>query len=252
MTGGASGIGLATARRFAGQGERVVVIDLDESRAQSAAQALGGTGNHAGYCCDVTDAAAVEVIFDSVGEIDVLVNSAGIGDVNIASVDQSIDRFRRVLDIHLSGAFLLAQHAARSMMMHKRGGKIVNLTSIAALGGLPRRNAYGAAKAGIVAMTRSLACEWASAGICVNAVAPGYVRTELVEGLIRDGLIDGDQIVRRTPAGRFVTPEEIADAIVFLASDAASAITGVTLPVDCGWTAYGAAGDAFSTEAANN
>jgi NAD(P)-dependent dehydrogenase (short-subunit alcohol dehydrogenase family) len=128
-------------------------------------------------------------------------------------------------------------------MLAQRSGAIVNLGSIAGLAGIPARNAYGAAKAGIVAMTRSLACEWARDGVRVNAVAPGYVATELVETLKRNGQMNLQAIERRTPMGRLAQPDEIARAISFLASDAASYITGTVLSVDGGWHAYGAAGD---------
>lgn len=127
------------------------------------------------------------------------------------------------------------------MMLAQRSGAIVNLGSIAGLAGIPQRNAYSAAKAGIVAMTRSLACEWAREGIRVNAVAPGYVATELVEALERNGQMNLQSIEKRTPMGRLARPDEIARAIGFLASDAASYITGTTLSVDGGWHAYGAA-----------
>ena len=140
----------------------------------------------------------------------------------------------------------MSRHIAAAMIATGRGGAIVNFASIAAFAGLPRRNAYGAAKAGIVAMTRNMACEWAAAGIRVTAVAPGYVETDLVRNLVAQGLLDPDLIRRRTPMGRMIAPEEIAEAVWFLASPAASAITGTVLSVDAGWSAFGAAGDAFS------
>jgi NAD(P)-dependent dehydrogenase (short-subunit alcohol dehydrogenase family) len=126
-------------------------------------------------------------------------------------------------------------------MLAQRSGAIVNLGSIAGLAGIAQRNAYSAAKAGIAAMTRSLACEWAREGIRVNAVAPGYVGTELVDALERNGQMNLASIEKRTPMGRLARPDEIARAIGFLASDSASYITGTTLSVDGGWHAYGAA-----------
>ncbi|MCB1334008.1 MAG: SDR family oxidoreductase [Roseivivax sp.] len=239
ITGGAEGIGWATARLFAARGNRVVIADL--SGAQARAAELGPA--HQGITLDVTDEGAVIAAFAALGRIDVLVNNAGIGDTHLPSTEQQIDSFRRVLDVHLAGAFLMAREAGRQMIA-QGGGAIVNLSSIAGVVGLPRRNAYGAAKAGVSMMTRSLACEWAGAGVRVNAVAPGYARTALVQKLVDAGRIDLDAIRRRVPMGRLIEPAEIAEAIWFLASPAASAITGVTLSVDGGWAAFGDFGDA--------
>ncbi|MFA5538279.1 MAG: SDR family oxidoreductase, partial [Gemmobacter sp.] len=116
-------------------------------------------------------------------------------------------------------------------------------SSIAGVGGLPRRNAYGAAKAGIIAMTRAQACEWGPSGVRVNAVVPGYVETDLLSELAEAGKVDLDAIRRRIPLGRLIRPDDIAEAIWFLASPAARQITGTALTVDGGWTAFGGAGD---------
>lgn len=241
ITGGASGIGLAVATLFAACGARVAILDRDGDLAAERAAAL--EGRHLGLAADVTREDEVKTALATVGPIGILVNNAGIGDVNLPTVEQSMEHVRRLLDIHLAGGFLMAREAARSMIENKTGGAIVNLASIAALTGLPRRNAYGAAKAGLVAMTKSMAAEWGRHGIRVNAVAPGYVATDLVRGLVRDGLLDEAAILRRVPLGRMIAPEEVAEAIGFLASDAASAITGSVLSADAGWMAYGAADD---------
>lgn len=241
VTGGADGIGLAIARALAATGHRVTIADLDGDKARERAAELGD--GHRGMACDVTDEAQGAAVTAS-APFDVLVNNAGIGDSHLPTLEQDVDAFRRVLDVHLAGTFLMSREAARGMVARGRGA-IVNLSSIAGLTGLPKRNAYGAAKAGIVAMTRSMACEWAAAGVRVNAVAPAFVETALVRKLADAGRIDLPTLRRRTPIGRLIRAEEVAAAVAFLASDAALAITGTVLPVDGGWTAFGDFGDAF-------
>jgi NAD(P)-dependent dehydrogenase (short-subunit alcohol dehydrogenase family) len=243
VTGGASGIGWATAQRFAAQGYRVVIADLHHEAARRRVDELGGD-NHmaigADVSCEADVVAMMRAVAETQGRIDVLVNNAGIGEEARPTLEQSVDAFDRLLDIHLRGAFLACREAARYMLI-RRAGAIVNLCSIAGLSGIPTRNAYGAAKAGIAAMTRSMACEWARDGLRVNAVAPGYVATELVERLVHCGQIEIAAIERRTPMARLARPAEIAEAILFLASDAASYVTGAVLSVDGGWHASGAA-----------
>jgi NAD(P)-dependent dehydrogenase (short-subunit alcohol dehydrogenase family) len=154
-----------------------------------------------------------------------------------------VDSFERILHIHLTGTFLFSREAY-GMMAPRKAGSIVNISSIAGILGMPKRNAYGAAKAGIATMTKSMACEWAGSGIRVNAVAPGFVATALVKKLEADGFIDMPRLRRRTPMGRLAQPSEIAAAIYFLSSSAASYITGAVLSVDGGWAAFGDAGHA--------
>lgn len=245
VTGGAAGIGWAIARAFAARGDRVAIVDLDGEAAASRAGELGA--GHLGLAADVTDEASVRAAVASadaeLGGLGVVVNNAGIGDDPAPTLGQELGRFRRVVSVHLDGTFLVSREAAR-LMLPRGGGAIVNVASIAALGGIPRRNAYGAAKAGIAAMTRAMACEWAGQGLRVNAVAPGYVATELVARLAAEGGVDLAAIRRRVPMGALGTPEAIADAVVFLASDAARYVTGTTLAVDGGWSAFGSFGDA--------
>lgn len=247
ITGAADGIGWATAQRLAADGLRVVLLDLRAEAAQSRAAELGP--DHLGLGCDVTSEdsveAAVTTVMERFGRIDALVNNAGIGDQTGSTIEQSVQAFDRVLAVHLRGTFLMSRAVARCMLQAKPApgrdrGAIVNLGSIASTTGLPARNAYSAGKAGVLGMTRAMASEWARAGIRVNAVAPGYVRTAMVAELECKGAIDVQGIKRRTPMGRMAEPAEIAEAIAFLASRRASYITGAVLPVDGGWTAFGA------------
>lgn len=242
VTGAADGIGWATAQRFAAGGDQVVIADLRAAAAVERAAELGL--DHLGLGCDVSAeasvVAAVQASLARFGRIDVLVNNAGIGDQAGATIDQQVAAFDRVLGVHLRGTFLMSREVGRQMLC-QGSGAIVNLASIVASAGIPGRNAYGAAKAGIVGMTRAMAVEWGLSGVRVNAVAPGYVRTALVEALEHQGVLDSTAIHARTPMGRMGTPAEIAEAIFFLASPAASYITGTVLQVDGGWTAHGGA-----------
>jgi NAD(P)-dependent dehydrogenase (short-subunit alcohol dehydrogenase family) len=247
VTGAADGIGWATAQQLAASGWSVALMDLNAAQATEHAQALGP--QHSGWACDVTDAAAVcERVAEVVarhGRIDALINNAGIADQTVPTLQQTAEAFDRVLSVHLRGAFLMSQQVIAQMLRQPRDargnrGAIVNIGSIASFGGIPGRNAYSAAKAGVLGMTRALASEWARKGIRVNAVAPGYVKTALVAGLVERGAIDAQAIARRTPMGRMAAPEEIAQTMAFLVSPQASYITGAVLPVDGGWGALGA------------
>jgi len=251
ITGAGDGIGWATAQVFAGRGYRVALLDINVDAASARAAELGD--RHAGIRCDVSDEADVRAAFGTIaeqfGDLDVLVNNAGIGSPHLPTSQQTVESFERILSIHLTGTFLCSREAF-STMAARQAGSIINISSIAGLSGLPRRNAYGAAKAGIAAMTRSMACEWAAAGIRVDAVAPGFVATALVKKLEADGFVDKLRLQRRIPMGRLADPKEIAEAIYFLGSGAASYITGAVLSVDGGWTAFGDAGDAYSPTSA--
>lgn len=247
VTGGVSGIGRSVVELFRAAGDRLLVIDRDTDGVRTLAADLGG--DHLVIQADVTDVAAVDAVFARAkarwGRVDVLINNAAAADVSKSTLDQTVEDFTGVYDVNFSGPLAAAQAAARAM---SDGGVIINLGSIAGLGALPRRNAYCAAKAAVTMMTRSLACEWASAGIRVNTVAPGYIDTPAVLALTSTGRAQLEKIVRRTPIGRLGDPAEVARVIAFLASPAASYITGATLSVDGGWMAFGDAGDASDTQ----
>lgn len=245
ITGGADGIGWATAKLFAEKNYKVVIADINLDLAKARVEELGQC--HIALRIDVSLEKSVvdgvEKLKNLVGKCDVLVNNAGIADTMQPSLNQNMDDFQKILDINLNGTFLMSREIAK-LMIEKTGGAIVNLSSIAGLGGLPRRNAYGSAKAAVIALTRSLGCEWASLGIRVNAVAPGYVDTPLIQKLADKNRIDLAKIKRRVPMGQLAKPHDIAEAIFFLASSSAQYITGTVLSVDGGWTAFSDFGDA--------
>ena len=236
ITGAASGIGWAAARRFAALGARVLVADIDADKAAIRAGELGAAHDHFGVDMAQPEqvAAMVRHCVSRLGHLDILVNNAGRTDTDgIGVVDQPISVFENLVAVNLRGSLVAAEEAA-AVMRTAGGGAIVNLASGAALRPVPFRNGYSASKAGVLAMTRHHACAWARDGIRVNAVAPGYTRTELVEALIARGRIDPAAVARRIPLGRMAAPEEIAAVIAFLASARAASLTGSTFLVDGG------------------
>lgn len=236
VTGGSSGIGRAVAELFTALGAHVVTADLDE-RGDIA------SGLHVrGDVCNIDDVdAMIREARAATGELDILVNSAGIVNELVPTIDQDIDHWQRVLDVNLRGTFLACRQAARAMLP-RRQGAIVNLSSITGLAGFPRRSAYGPAKAAVAMLTKSLACEWGPQGLRVNCIAPGYIETPMTGALLADQRVKAGPIGERTPLGRMGQPDEIARVVAFLVSDWASYLTGAVVPVDGGWSAFGGAG----------
>lgn len=243
VTGGASGIGEVTAQFLTSIGAQVVIADLAADKLAAAQLRTGACGITAGDV--VSEADSNRMVTEAVAimaGIDLLFNAAGIGDDLVPVHEQEVDRWQRVLDVNLRGTYLMCRAAGREMLRAGQGA-IVNVSSIVGLGAFPGRSAYGVSKAGVIHLTKTLACEWGAAGIRVNCIAPGYTRTPMVQDLLDRKVFDPTLIEHRTPLERFAAPEEMARATAFLLSDWASYITGTVLPVDGGWSAYGAAGD---------
>jgi len=242
VTGGARGIGRETAETLAIVGARVVLADLDKETAEGAAAEMRENGLRASaMVADVADEAGVDSLAWSTvereGRLDILVNNAGIA-IRRPAVDLARGDWDKVISVNLTGSFLCARAAARAMIAAGAGGAIVNVASIMGLsgGGLYPNVSYQATKGAIVNMTRALAVEWAPHAIRVNAVAPTYVRTELIGPILRDPELVA-RIEAMTPLRKLAEPADIASAIAFLASPAAAMITGHTLAVDGGFLA---------------
>lgn len=241
VTGAARGLGRAIAKRFVAEGDTVVALDRDADPAAD----TGPGANPIVRQVDVSSEHQVRESFaairDRFGRIDVLVNNAGIADSFRPALEQGMSDLQRVLDVNLTGAFLCAREAVRGM---GAGAMILNLGSINTFLPFAPRHAYGASKAGIDILTRCMAAELGAQGIRTATLAPGYIRTPGVAELEQAGRIDSLAIRRRIPLGDMGTPEDIAEAAVFLASPAASYVNGSILYVDGGWTSFGNAGSA--------
>lgn len=238
ITGGARGIGRATAEAFLEAGGRVHLLDRDGDEVNACAAALGSACF--GHTADVADEAAVDRTFSDIhqreGRIDILVNNAGTA-IRRPTNDLSLADWQKVVDVNMTGSFLCARAAGR--VMTKQGsGAIINVASIMGLsgGGLYPNISYQTTKGAIVNMTRALAVEWAPNGIRVNAVAPTWVETDFIAALKNDPSFV-EAVRRLTPARRLAQPEEVASAILFLASPASSMVIGHVLAVDGGYLA---------------
>lgn len=235
VTGAAQGIGRATAQLLNGEGWALVLIDLQPVDVSSYGLAVA----HAG---DITDESFVESVLTATmatfGRVDALVNNAGISNIE-AALATSVDTYRRVLEVNLVAPFLLAKAFGGEMVRAGRGS-IVNVASVAGMQGIADRSAYNASKHGLIGLMRTLAVEWGAKGVRVNAVSPGWVKTEMDHKDQAGGTYTDRDIIEHVPMGRFASPDDIAQAIAWLCDGSRSGfVNGVVLPVDGGWTADG-------------
>ena len=243
ITGAGRGIGFGIAEVFGREGATVIIGELVEERGELAAEKLRAAGYRAeAIPLDVTRLESCNYItrrvLEAYDRVDVLVNNAGLFFLD-KSEDTPEDHWRIQIDVMLNGAFFMTQAVARQAMIPQRGGVVVNIASIGGMGGWPMRTAYDAAKAGLIVLTEGLATEWAQYNIRVNSVSPGVCLTDMTESLAREGLVTLENYVNRTPLGRLAQVSDIAEAVLFLASERASFVTGQNLRVDGGWVPYG-------------
>jgi len=239
VTGAAQGIGRTTAQLLGEAGYTLLLLDMQPCDATLSALRTAGSEAEA-LIGDITDEAliakAVSLVTQRWGRVDVLVNNAGISFIAPAETIEA-SAFRRVLEVNLVAPFVLSR-AFGSIMLQQREGSIVNVASIAGLVGVSDRSIYNASKHGLIGLTRTLAAEWGGRGVRVNAVCPGWVKTEMDHADQAGGSYSDADITQRVPMGRFASPDDIAHAIAFLANSGESGfINGHTLTVDGGWTA---------------
>jgi 2-deoxy-D-gluconate 3-dehydrogenase len=240
VTGGNGGIGLGMARGLAGAGATVVVAARNRAKSEASVAELGRLGARSAFLpLDVADPASCRAMVDETvsrfGRLDVLVNNAGMS-IRKPPEDYAVEEWQAVLDTNLTGAFVCCQ-AVHPTMRQNGGGKIINIGSMMAIFGAAYAAAYAASKGAIVQLTKSLAIAWAKDNIQVNAVLPGWIDTELTT--VAREQVPGlhERILRRTPAGRWGLPDDLAGIAVFLASPAADFVTGAAIPVDGGFSA---------------
>ena len=236
VTGGAGGIGSAVCRAFAKAGVGVAVADMDGDRAgETAADVSSGGGKAIAVEVEVTSessvVAAVRRTVDHFGRVDFLVHCAG-NNIRAPVLELSAEDWSRVLETHLTGAFLFSKVVGRRLVEQGEGGRVVFMSSVAATAPVPERGAYSPAKAGLIGLAGVLSLEWAEYGINVNAVCPGMVLTPMTEMVYKREPILRAQRLKRMPARREAYPEEVADLVLFLCSDRATHISGTAIPID--------------------
>ncbi len=243
ITGASKGIGKGIAIQYAEEGAAVVLASRSQELLAAIVRQIEDAGGRAlALPLDVRRPESMEAVVQETvrkyGRLDIMVNNAGISMVH-PSEDLKPEDWQRALETDLFGVFYGCQSAAKQMIAQGTGGCIINITSAYGLVAAPMRAAYCTSKAGANMLTKLLACEWASKNIRVNAIAPGYIRTELVQGIIDRGLLPVGAIEKRTPQGRIGEVSDLLAVAVLLAGDETPFMTGAIIPVDGGWTAYG-------------
>lgn len=234
ITGGGSGLGLATAAAYSNAGAKVYITGRTESKLQEAADSIGGDIHY--KVNDVADTGSlsglVSEIENEVGKIDILVNNAGIN-MKKDPLEVSDEEFHQIIKTNVEGLFALSREVAKGMA-DRKSGSIINITSMAALYGIPNVSAYTASKTAVLGLTKSMAVDFAKHGIRVNAVAPGFIDSPMLRKAFNSDPDRQRRVLERTPMNTLGHPDDIAHAVLFLSSDAAKFITGANLPVDGG------------------
>jgi len=241
ITGGSSGIGRATALLFGREGAKVAVADYNAEGGEQTVKAIKDAGGVASFhAVDVASPQEVEglirKVVDTYGRLDSAFNNAGIEGQMALTPDCTIENWNRVIAIDLTSVFLCMKYEIQQMLKNG-GGSIVNTASVAGLQGLAAAPAYVAAKHGVAGLTKTAALEFAQKGIRVNAVCPGFIHTPMVDRVLDKGVFSEEQIFAAEPMHRMGKPEEIAEAVLWLCSDASSFVTGLPMPVDGGYVA---------------
>jgi len=245
ITGAGGGIGKAICIKFANLGANLVIVDSSDFHLKLIFDELSKIGgNSLPILCDVSNEREVtDVVKTTVSKfrgIDILVNAAGVSDVEltIPIAEQDTDKWEHILNVNLKGTYIFSKKCALEMIKRSYG-KIVNISSVAGIVGFPRETAYGPAKSAVIMLTKQCAIEWAKYNINVNAIAPGFIRTEMLKKVIGQGKLGESKLIKKIPQRRLGEPKDVANLVIFLTSDASRYITGQTIVIDGGFTASG-------------
>lgn len=238
VPGGAGGIGRAVCQLFAKKGATVVVADVDLKKAKQVTNSLPNCKKHYAFALDVADVTAVQAMVDSMERIDFLVYCAG-NNVKASSLEMSLDEWQSTIDSHLTGAFLFSQSVGRHLVKHRKGGRIVYISSVGAWAPIPARGAYSPSKAALNCLAGMLAVEWAQYQININTVCPGVAATPMTKRVYSRDPSLKEMRRKRMPIPREVYPEEIAELVAFLCGNGGNYVNGAAIPIDGGFSQSG-------------